>query len=190
MASFFGFGSLVNIETHRYDPVSLATVKGWQRIWANDKCYDYAFLSVEPKRGQTIQGLMAQVPNDDWAELDAREVGYTRRVLTEEEWQPVPVVSDALLNQQQIDDAQMYVLENGEFAKPDKPILWSYLETVLVGYYQWFGEKGVEDFVASTGAWTDILDDRSAPIYPRYVAASGGEAMLIEGTIQALIARK
>lgn len=176
MACFFGFGSLVNTGTHRYTPVTAAKVEGWRRIWVNNECYEHAFLSVEPADSSQIQGLMAQVPNDDWQELDTREVGYLRRPLNQQEWLQQTHCSDApvsLLEGARIDDIQMYVLQGGNYAEPSKPILWSYLETVLYGYYQWFGEEGVEAFINSTGAWTNILDDRLKPIYPRYVPAQG-----------------
>ena len=168
MACFFGFGSLVNTGTHRYVPVAPASVQGWKRIWVNSDCYKHAFLSVAPDAHSTIQGLLAQVPNNDWQELDAREVGYLRRELTPQDW-----FSESTVESAHAQDVQMYVLQKGEPACPAKPILWSYLETVLYGYYQWFGIAGVEAFVSSTGNWTDVLDDRENPIYPRYVQAEG-----------------
>ncbi|PWQ99474.1 gamma-glutamylcyclotransferase [Leucothrix pacifica] len=189
MACFFGFGSLVNTATHRYQPVTAAKVDGWRRIWVNNKCYEHAFLSVEPDESSAIQGLMAQVPEDDWQELDTREVGYLRRVLTPQEWMTQAHCSDApaaLITSAPTNDTQMYVLQNGEYAQAAKPILWSYLETVLFGYYQWFGPEGVDNFIQSTGAWTSVLDDRSQPIYPRYVPAEGDAAEIIAHKISNL----
>jgi hypothetical protein len=189
MACFFGFGSLVNTGTHIYTPVTPATVKGWKRIWVNNDCYDHAFLSIEPDDASKIQGLMAQVPNDDWQELDTREVGYLRRVLKQEEWLPETLSSEApakVLDDTHLDDIQMYVLKGGEYAQPTKPILWSYLETVLYGYYQWFGAEGVDAFIESTGAWTDVLDDRPNPHYPRYVPAEGSAANIVISAINNL----
>jgi len=148
MACFFGFGSLVNTGTHRYEAFTPASVIGWKRVWINNDSYEHAFLSVVPDNSSQIQGLMAKVPNDDWIELDAREVGYARRVLIETEW--IAEASSSLSIDQKPDDVQMYVHVKGEYAQPAKPILWSYIETVLHGYYQWFGEKGVLDFVDST----------------------------------------
>ena len=188
MACFFGFGSLVNTGTHRYVPVTAVSVKGWKRIWVNADCYEYAFLSVVPDVDSQIQGLMAKVPNNDWEELDAREVGYLRRVLTDECW--MAEASPELLAQDQADDVQMYVLERGEPATPAKPILWTYLETVLYGYYQWFGAEGVQAFIESTIAWTDMLDDRQSPIYPRYVAAEGEAVAVVDAAIQSLLKNK
>jgi hypothetical protein len=181
MACFFGFGSLVNTGTHRYVAVAPADVQGWKRIWVNNDCYEHAFLSVMPEPQSTIQGLLAQVPNNDWQELDAREVGYLRRELTPNDWY-CAVLPDPTL----VSDVQMYVLETGKPACPKKPILWSYLETVLYGYYQWFGEEGMAAFIATTGDWTDVLDDREDPIYPRYVPAEGDIQKTIERIINDL----
>jgi hypothetical protein len=127
---------------------------------------------------------MAKVPNDDWVELDAREVGYARRVLNDREW--LAEKTSSLSIEQKPDDVQMYVHVKGEYAQPLKPILWSYVETVLHGYYQWFGEEGVHAFVDSTLAWTNILDDRADPIYPRYVPAKGSAIDIVIPTILSL----
>ncbi len=184
MACFFGFGSLVNTETHRYEPFTPAKVAGWKRAWINNDSYQHAFLSVVPDENSQIQGLMAKVPNNDWAELDAREVGYARRVLNKQEWSVEASSLPAIVTSP--DDVQMYVHASGEFAQPIKPILYSYLETVLFGYYQWFGAEGVKAFVDSTLAWTEILDDRESPIYPRYVPARGTAVDIVIPTIALL----
>ena len=181
MACFFGFGSLVNTGTHRYEAFTPASVIGWKRVWINNDSYEHAFLSVVPDESSKIQGLMAKVPNNDWVELDAREVGYARRVLAQDEW--LAEASSLQNHEQKPDDVQMYVYVQGECAQPAKPILWSYVETVLHGYYQWFGEEGVQAFVNSTLAWTDILDDRADPIYPRYVPAKGSAIEVVIPTI-------
>jgi len=184
MACFFGFGSLVNTGTHRYEAITPASVIGWKRAWINNEYYQHAFLSVVPDVSARIQGLMAKVPNNDWVELDAREVGYARRVLSDGEWlvetPKLPVIQD------KPDDVQMYVHASGEFAQAVKPILYSYLETVLFGYYQWFGPEGVQAFIDSTVAWTGILDDRNNPVYPRYVPATGSAIDIVIPTIEKL----
>lgn len=189
MAYFFGFGSLVNTSTHRYVPVTPAIVDGWERAWINNDFYDYAFLSVTPNAAKAIYGLMAEVPNDDWSQLDTREVNYKRRVLQSGEWQPAH--SDRKADGSAalaagLSDVQMYQHASGEFAKDQKPILWSYLETVLFGYYQWFGADGVSGFVSSTQAWVNVFDDRNSPLYPRYVPAEKVAAEVVIPTIESL----
>ena len=180
---FFGFGSLVNTATHRYTAVAPATVNGWSRIWINSDQYEHAFLSVQPDETTDIQGLMAEVPDNDWTELDRRELGYQRRKLNAGEWSLTPGSLDLVVSLNAA-NIQMYVAA-GEPASPDKPILWSYLETVLLGYYRFFGEQGVHDFISSTESWTAILDDRKAPVYPRYVPATGAAGELIVSLLSA-----
>ncbi|MGB1010158.1 MAG: hypothetical protein ACPGVP_10565 [Thiolinea sp.] len=174
MACFFGFGSLVNTGTHKYEMLAPARVNGWARTWVHHDWYDHSLLSVTPEPGTHIHGLMARVPGDDWAELDLRENGYDRYMLREGEWQ-----ADTSLAPLAETDVQMYKHAHGGFAKPDKPILWSYLETVLFGYYQVFGSAGVEAFMATTRHWTDVLDDRKDPVYPRYVPVVGEMATAV-----------
>jgi len=64
-------------------------------------------LSVVPDASSKIQGLIAKVPNDNWVELDAREVGYVRRVLNPEEWLPE---TSSLVIKNKPNDVQMYEL--------------------------------------------------------------------------------
>ena len=174
MACFFGFGSLVNTGTHKYEMLAPARVNGWARTWIHHDLYSHSLLSVTPEPDTHIHGLMARVPNDDWAELDIRENGYARYALAPGEWQ-----ADTTLTALHESDIQMYKHASGGFAQPDKPILWSYLETVLYGYYQVFGSAGVAAFMATTRHWTDVLDDRADPIYPRYVPVQGAAASAV-----------
>ena len=185
MDCFIGFGSLVNTSTHKYQPVSPVRVPGWSRAWINNDSYDHAFLSVVPAQHYSILGLLAAVPDGDWAELDAREVGYNRKLLGDTDWQyesgekgavnAAPIVPTGV---------QMYVHASGKFARPDKPILRSYLETVLFGFYQIYGMAGVENFLESTTAWTAIKDDSAAPIYPRHVPPTGVAVGIVEAAIE------
>ncbi|MFT5259264.1 MAG: hypothetical protein ACI9J2_001754 [Saprospiraceae bacterium] len=188
MAHFFGFGSLVNTATHQYSEVHPARVNGFARAWINNDCYEHAFLSVIREPQTNIQGLLARVWNDDWHELDKREVGYARQSLAPEAWS-----LENELTQGQLDnfiDVQLYQHAYGDFAQSDKPILWSYLETVLFGYYQVFGVTGVHSFIDSTRHWTIILDDRSNALYPRYVPATGEANSIVLSAIEKLALKK
>lgn len=171
MACFFGFGSLVNTGTHKYETLTPARVDGWARAWVHNDLYDHALLSVIPEPDTQIHGLMAKVPDDDWAELDLRETGYTRHILQAGVWNTdtmaVPVTQH---------DVQMYVSTSAQAPTAATLILWSYLETVLFGYYQVFGSVGVDAFMATTRQWTDVLDDRKNPLYPRYMPVTEGTA--------------
>ena len=181
MACFFGFGSLVNTGTHKYETLTPARVNGWARSWFHHELYEHALLSVIPEPDTHIHGLMARVPNNGWAELDLREAGYARHALTASQWK-----TDTTAVTLSEDDVQMYIHASGEIPTPATPILWSYLETVLFGYYQVFGSIGVKSFIATTRHWTEILDDRNDPIYPRYVPATGAAIPVVIPIIEAL----
>ena len=75
---FFGYGSLVNRATHDYPDARPARLRGWRRCWVKTSARDAVFLSVEPDPATTIDGLIAAVPNADWAALDLREAAYDR----------------------------------------------------------------------------------------------------------------
>lgn len=183
MTCFIGFGSLVNCATHTYEPVAPVQVPGWTRVWINNDTYDHAFLSVMPDPDDSILGLLARVPDSDWTQLDTREAGYRRHPLPAGEWQ-----SDDgnTVEQADAEDVQMYVHASGQFATPAKPILCSYLVTVLAGFYEVFGARGLDNFLHSTKAWTDIKDDRRMPLYPRYVAPRGNAELAVHEALQLL----
>ncbi|MFT6224241.1 MAG: hypothetical protein ACJA1F_002090 [Paracoccaceae bacterium] len=70
------------------------------------------------------------------------------------------------------------------------PILRSYLDVVVQGYLQVFGEQGVVDFFATTRGWqAPVLDDRTAPVYPRHQLLSSSETALVDAHLSALAAQ-
>jgi hypothetical protein len=160
---FFGFGSLVNGNTHNYPDLRPAELSGWRRIWVPTDHYENCFLSVHRVAGNAIEGVTAAVPGDDWAALDEREVGYIREDAT-----------SAVSNVRAGEQVQVYHVTQGlidEGGLPPvqrKPILRSYLDAVLLGFWQVHGESGMEKFVLTTDGWArPLIEDRGAPIYPR-----------------------
>ena len=151
---FFGFGSLVNLDTHTYPNPRPATLVGWRRVWMPvDR--DVVALSVVPDPASVIQGLTADVPGADWAALDAREAGYRREV--------IHLPSEPA-------ETWIYAVPGDRRSiRPTNEILQSYLDVVLQGFLTHFGETGVRDFFASTDGWDiPVTDDRHAPRYPRH----------------------
>lgn len=187
MSCFIGFGSLVNTDTHVYSTVAPVRIDGWSRVWINNDTYEHAFLSVIPEQQTSVLGLLASVPHGDWNELDIRESGYHRRALARSEWSiETGGGADTSAAESSIHDVQMYVHSSGNFATPAKPILRSYLETVLSGFYTVFGERGLRNFIDTTAAWTVIKDDRGQPLYPRYISAQGEAVGVVEDALAEL----
>lgn len=149
---FFGYGSLVNLATHDYPDAQRATLHGWRRVWCHSKTLPVAFLSVQ-RRDTMIHGITAQVPNADWAALDAREHAYLRRD-----------VSDQFSH-----DTAVYEANPAHTALPTTahPILLSYLDVVIAGFVDLMGDAGPAHFFATTTGWPVVLDDRANPLYPR-----------------------
>lgn len=171
---FFGYGSLVNRDTHDYENTRPARVAGWRRAWRHTSLREVAYLTVAEAPEHAIDGLIASVPNGDWAALDEREHAYDRLHL-----------HDHHVDHDHPDDisVQMYKTKPGNDAPPTirHPILMSYLDTVVAGYLNLFGETGVHAFFDTTDGWdSPVLNDRHAPIYPRYVAPNSAETVFID----------
>jgi len=158
---FFGYGSLVNRHTHGHDDHYRAAVAGWRRVWRHSNTREVAFLSVHEAPGHSIAGLIAAVPDGDWAALDRREHAYDRVMLTHTALQHDHPARPEI---------HMYRARAAQVATPSirHPVLLSYLDTVIAGFVDIFGAKGADGFFETTDGWDcPILDDREAPIYPR-----------------------
>ncbi len=170
---FFGYGSLVNTRTHDYRQARPARLRGWRRAWVHTDLRPVAFLSAVPCEHSAIDGLIAEVPGADWAALDEREFAYDRL--------PAQGAVDHDLPTQT--DIAVYAVpaHNQQAASHRHPILLSYLDVVVQGYHQVFGREGVADFVTTTDGWdAPILNDRTAPQYPRHQALSPQETALVD----------
>ena len=157
---FFGYGSLVNRDTHDFAPVHPSRITGWRRVWHRAPVRPAAFLSVVRDANATIEGVIAPVPNDDWIALDAREYAYDR----------VKVTEAVLHSAEDVRDISIYTIPPHKSAPPDEdhPILLSYVDAVVQGYLKEFGEQSAVQFMQTTEGWeTTVRNDRDAPIYPR-----------------------
>lgn len=175
---FFGYGSLVNTATHSYGGARPARLTGWRRAWVHTDLRDVAFLSAVPCAASSIDGLIAEVPGADWAALDEREFAYER----------LPASDKVSHDVQGSPQVSVYAVAAEKQTRPPEkhPILLSYLDVVLQGYLQVFGETGLRDFIDTTDGWdTPILDDRAAPRYPRHQRLSSGERALFDALIAA-----
>lgn len=171
---FFGYGSLVNRATHDYPQLRPARVKGWARAWRHTGLREVAFLTAVRDPASEIDGVSAAVPNADWEALDQREFAYDRLDL------------EAHAN------TAIYAIPEGKHAPASQahPILLSYLDVVVQGYLREFGEAGAALFFATTHGWdAPILNDRSAPRYPRHQVLARAETAFVDEALHALECR-
>lgn len=176
---FFGYGSLVNRETHSYGDAHPARLRGWRRIWRHTDLRPVAYLTAIPDPHSEIDGLIAHVPGNDWAALDHRERAYDRVAVcdrvTHDLATPIAVA--------------VYTVPDGKHGRPDRehPILLSYIDVVVQGYLKEFGAPGVARFFASTSGWSaPVLDDRAAPVYPRHQPLEREEKELVDAQLDQL----
>jgi hypothetical protein len=175
--AFFGYGSLVNRATHTHTLAVPARLRGWRRIWRHGFARNLAYLSAAPDPDGEIAGLIAAVTANEWADLDQREAAYRRLPLDQENLSPMPDWAAKV---------HVYSIDAAPKASQRQPILLSYLDVVLQGYLREFGPEGPADFCASTSDWGPILDDRSAPLYPRHQRLGRSELGLVDDHISAL----
>ncbi|MCL4187641.1 MAG: gamma-glutamylcyclotransferase [Rhodobacteraceae bacterium] len=179
----FGYGSLVNRQTHALRPAVPARLHGWRRVWVHTPARPVAFLSVEPAPGVTIAGLLAAAPAGDWAALDVREAAYVRHRL------PPGALAHALPDPPA---AEVYAVPPAAAAAPSArhPILLSYLDTVVQGFLAEFGPEGAAAFFRTTAGWdAPVLDDRAAPRYPRARPLTAAERATVDAGLAAAGAR-
>ncbi|KIC15584.1 gamma-glutamylcyclotransferase family protein [Leisingera sp. ANG-Vp] len=173
---FFGYGSLVNTATHTYGDARPARLQGWRRAWVHTGLREVAFLSAVPCKDSAIDGLIAEVPEADWAALDEREFAYDRLPASEQVQHDVAGAPEI--------SVYAVALEKQNGVTDQHPVLLSYLDVVLQGYLQVFGEAGVKDFIATTDGWeAPLLNDRAAPRYPRHQRLSRAERSLFDSLI-------
>lgn len=179
-AFFFGYGSLVNRTTHDFSEAHTATATGWRRAWRSTRLRPVSFLTAVPDTSCTIDGLIAHVPNDDWAALDAREHAYARVDAADQ-------VRHSLGNSAA--SIALYAIEDGHHFDPglESPILLSYLDVVIQGYLTEFGEAGAMRFFDTTSGWdAPLLNDRTKPLYPRHTLLTADELAFVDDALARL----
>lgn len=156
---FFGYGSLVNTSSHNFDDISNARLVGWRRVWQRTNLRKFSFLSVHKSNNFSIDGVIASVPDGHWTRLDEREAGYDR------------IIGSKMVEHTsaRADSISFYRIPDHNLHHCKKcPILLSYLDVVLMGFLQRFGEQGFSNFFETTDQWdTGIFNDRDDPRYPR-----------------------
>lgn len=168
---FFGYGSLVNRDTHAYPHARPGLLQGWRREWVKTAERDVVYLSARRDPASRIAGLVAGVPGGNWAALDAREYGYDRHA-----------VDEAVDHDPRARLISVYAVPEKRKIRSDRHvILLSYLDVVVQGFLREFGPQGVADFFETTDGWdTPILNDRASPRYSRHRALAANETAVVD----------
>lgn len=163
----------MNRDTHGFEGARTAQLSGWRRLWRYTTRRQVAYLTVIRDEGSTIDGLIAPVPDQDWGALDYRERAYARVPAAHQ-------ITHTLPHRPQI---AVYAIPDGEHQAPSQEhsLLLSYIDVVVQGYLREFGTEGAARFFATTDGWdAPIIDDRTAPRYPRHCRLSAVETELVD----------
>lgn len=129
-----------------------------------------------------IDGLIAPVPDQDWAALDHRERAYARVPAAHQ-------VTHALPHQP---DIAVYAVPGDQHHAPNAnhALLLSYIDVVVQGYLREFGPDGAARFFDTTSGWdAPVIDDRAAPRYPRHCTLAPDETALVNDHLSDLKVR-
>ncbi len=161
-----GYGSLINGEsraktgeTGRVWPVKL---QGFERHWSvMSSEFGMSSVAVVPAAEKACNGVLVEVPHDQFPLFDERERGYQRAMIAAT--QLTPYHDDSL------PEGIYWVYHTDEVTEPhhECPIALSYLDVILSGCLE-HGDAFTQDFLTLTKGWAaPLLNDRRAPRYPR-----------------------
>ena len=183
---YFGYGSLVNDATRNAESFGFAgRLKGYRRRWsiwtssAERRAFGFggvAALSVTASTESYCDGLLIFDRKDHLPKVDEREAMYDRVRLDLLDFAGTQELPAGI-------DCYIYVghAPHTEVADPDYPILQSYVDAVMQGFLDKFGEQGAARFIEETDGWhTPIVQDRDRPFYPRSVTLSFEEQEMID----------
>lgn len=183
VVGYFGYGSLVNENTLRTKYIASipAELKNWQRMWDIPAGVEIgpetdALLTARPLSRSSTKGVIVFDLAKSLPEVDKREHNYDRKTIGHQDLNIATEFHDL--------ECDFFVYEahiRDDVPTNKPPISQSYLDAVLQGFLNIYGEAGVEDFVANTSNFhTPILQDRGTPRYPRSVSLSHRERELID----------
>jgi cation transport regulator ChaC len=183
LVGYFGFGSLVNKHTLRtsYIDIIPASLKGFSRHWqARSRTFEnpVSLLSIHEDPASTIKGMIVIDLLENLPLVDEREEGYTRHALSKAQ---VDVKSADELP----DNLYVYIANESEEIKDDGALLQSYLDAVMQGFRNEYGNEGVSHFIDTTkGFERSIMLDRDNPLYPRSVTLCDEEIKFFDAEIR------
>jgi hypothetical protein len=168
LVAYFGFGSLVNRHTLRTSFVDVipARLKGWRRHWQGRTealAEDVALLSIHQDPSCTIDGMIVIDRLENLPMVDQREAGYGRHALTLDDVELLEAVNLP-------ERIYVYVAHKPDGDDAGGPLLQSYLDAVMQGFHDVYGDDGLQRFMDTTAGFRrDLIADRAAPLYPRSV---------------------
>ncbi len=184
LVGYFGFGSLVNKHTLRtsYVDIFQASLKGYSRHWQarSVALFDnhISLLSIHPDETCTIKGMVVLDLLENLPLVDEREEGYSRHKIEHSQLQ---VSTEVKLP----DNLYVYIANEVEGASDDGALLQSYLDAVMQGFRNEYGDDGVSHFVDTTKGFERSINlDRKAPLYPRGVKLSDIESELFDAELK------
>jgi len=161
-----GYGSLISSEsraktgeTGQVWPVKL---HGFERHWSvmSDE-FGMSSVAVIKASDKACNGVLVEVPFDQFPLFDERERGYHRAMIQADQlsaYQSTP-----------LPEGTYWIYYTDDIVEPTQgcPITLSYLDVILSGCLE-YGDAFTQDFLTLTKGWTSpLLNDRKAPRYPR-----------------------
>jgi len=183
LVGYFGFGSLVNKNTLRtsYVDLFLASLKGYRRHWqSRSKTFEspISLLSIHEDQACDIKGVIVLDLLENLPLVDEREAGYSRHQLDHDQ---VCVSEGVILP----DNLYVYIANEVEDVLDEGRLLQSYLDAVMQGFRNEYGDQGVSHFIDTTKGFERSIElDRQAPLYPRYVQLTQDEVQLFDKELQ------
>ncbi|NLQ17048.1 gamma-glutamylcyclotransferase [Marinomonas sp. M1K-6] len=161
-----GYGSLMNGEsrakTGETGDVWPVKLHGFERHWSVMSVeYGMSSVAVVQTPEKACNGVLVEVPHDQFPLFDERERGYRRARIKPEQLTPY--------HKKTLPQGTYWVYHTHNVVEPhdECPIALSYLDVILSGCLE-HGDAFAQDFLALTKGWSSpLLNDRQTPRYPR-----------------------
>ncbi len=187
---YFGYGSLVNLQTLPEGAKAIPGVlRGYVREWRLAGETDYGgvcALTIRRDPSWNILGVMVEDRRKNLPALDRREARYDRIPLPEDSFfaeggNARPSLATATGAIFAYRGSPIFV----RWGDKDYPILLSYIDCILSGFYALWGPQGIAHFMETTRGWhVPVRNDRAAPLYPRAVAIAPDVQRLIDEALE------
>jgi len=194
LVGYFGFGSLVNKHTLRtsFSGMVPARLKGYRRHWqarSDTLAEKVALLSIHEDASCEILGMVVIDNKTNLPAVDEREAGYTRTAISQTQLDILGDIKSDIAGVEMPEELYVYIADEVADVPDTGALLQSYLDAVMQGFRNEFGDDGARHFVETTdGFKRGLTRDREVPIYPRTVTLSKDEIELYDRLIADVIA--